>query len=122
MLCVPWASAHPLVLLPRKRTAGWLANCRAPSLSLPGRSRGTPFRFPLGGGRVIKGWDEGLLDMCVGEKRTLTVGPDYGYGQRAVGPIPAGSTLSASPTASPPCLTIRHFLGGAPHTPAYPSN
>ena len=31
--------------------------------------------------------------MCIGEKRTLTIGPDYGYGQRSVGPIPAGSTL-----------------------------
>ena len=39
-------------------------------------------------------WDEGLLDMCIGEKRTLTVPPEYGYGQRSVGPIPAGSTLS----------------------------
>ncbi|KAK4207773.1 PPIase fkr-5 [Rhypophila sp. PSN 637] len=55
--------------------------------------RGTPFSFRLGGGQVIKGWDEGLLDMCPGEKRTLTVPPSYGYGQRAIGPIPAGSTL-----------------------------
>ncbi|KAK1148988.1 Peptidyl-prolyl cis-trans isomerase fpr2 [Aspergillus melleus] len=38
-------------------------------------------------------WDEGLLDMCVGEKRTLTIPPEYGYGNRGVGPIPAGSTL-----------------------------
>jgi len=55
--------------------------------------RGQPFSFNLGGGQVIKGWDEGLLDMCIGEKRTLTIGPSYGYGERAVGPIPAGSTL-----------------------------
>ncbi|KAI0890968.1 hypothetical protein F4806DRAFT_489771 [Annulohypoxylon nitens] len=55
--------------------------------------RGTPFSFTLGGGQVIKGWDQGLLDMCIGEKRTLTVPPDFGYGNRAVGPIPAGSTL-----------------------------
>ncbi|KAK0610407.1 FKBP-type peptidyl-prolyl cis-trans isomerase [Bombardia bombarda] len=55
--------------------------------------RGTPFSFKLGGGQVIKGWDEGLLDMCIGEKRTLTVPPSYGYGQRSVGPIPAGSVL-----------------------------
>ncbi|KAK1753447.1 hypothetical protein QBC47DRAFT_386410 [Echria macrotheca] len=55
--------------------------------------RGQPFGFKLGGGQVIKGWDEGLLDMCIGEKRTLTIGPNYGYGQRSVGPIPAGSTL-----------------------------
>ncbi|KAK4162300.1 hypothetical protein QBC43DRAFT_77850 [Cladorrhinum sp. PSN259] len=55
--------------------------------------RGTPFGFTLGGGMVIKGWDEGLLDMCIGEKRTLTIGPKFGYGDRSVGPIPAGSTL-----------------------------
>ncbi|KAK4236468.1 cation transport protein-domain-containing protein [Achaetomium macrosporum] len=55
--------------------------------------RGTPFSFKLGAGMVIKGWDEGLLDMCIGEKRTLTIAPSYGYGDRSVGPIPAGSTL-----------------------------
>ena len=55
--------------------------------------RGTPFSFTLGGGQVIKGWDQGLLDMCIGEKRTLTVPPSFGYGDRGIGPIPAGSTL-----------------------------
>ncbi|CAK7226763.1 Peptidyl-prolyl cis-trans isomerase fpr2 [Sporothrix bragantina] len=55
--------------------------------------RGVPFSFVLGGGQVIKGWDQGLLDMCIGEKRTLTVPPEYGYGNRGMGPIPAGSTL-----------------------------
>ncbi|KAI1097168.1 hypothetical protein F4804DRAFT_328414 [Jackrogersella minutella] len=55
--------------------------------------RGTPFSFTLGGGQVIKGWDQGLLDMCIGEKRTLTVPPEFGYGNRGMGPIPAGSTL-----------------------------
>ncbi|KAK4181001.1 hypothetical protein QBC36DRAFT_176533 [Triangularia setosa] len=55
--------------------------------------RQSPFSFKLGAGMVIKGWDEGLLDMCIGEKRTLTIGPSYGYGDRNVGPIPAGSTL-----------------------------
>ncbi|KAF5019052.1 hypothetical protein F66182_8944 [Fusarium sp. NRRL 66182] len=55
--------------------------------------RGTPLAFKVGSGQVIKGWDEGLLDMCIGEKRVLTIPPEYGYGQRAIGPIPAGSTL-----------------------------
>jgi FK506-binding protein 2 len=55
--------------------------------------RGQPFSFKLGTGQVIKGWDQGLLDMCIGEKRTLTIPPEYGYGQRSIGPIPAGSTL-----------------------------
>ncbi|GAP91586.1 putative FK506-binding protein 2 [Rosellinia necatrix] len=55
--------------------------------------RGTPFGFKLGAGRVIKGWEEGLLDMCIGEKRTLTIPPELGYGSRGMGPIPAGSTL-----------------------------
>lgn len=38
-------------------------------------------------------WDEGLLDMCIGDKRKLTIPPEFGYGQRAMGSIPAGSTL-----------------------------
>ncbi|KAI1309935.1 hypothetical protein F5Y03DRAFT_62011 [Xylaria venustula] len=57
-------------------------------------NRGKPFGFTLGAGRVIKGWDQGLLDMCIGEKRTLTVPPEFGYGDRGVGPIPGGATLS----------------------------
>lgn len=52
-----------------------------------------PFEFTLGAGMVIKGWDEGLVGMKVGEKKTLTITPDKGYGDRAVGPIPANSTL-----------------------------
>jgi len=56
-------------------------------------NRGKPLSFQIGAGRVIKGWDEGLLDMCIGEKRKLTIPPELGYGDRAVGPIPAGSTL-----------------------------
>jgi len=56
-------------------------------------NRGTPLSFVVGKGAVIKGWDDGLLDMCIGEKRTLTIPPKFGYGERAMGPIPAGSTL-----------------------------
>ena len=55
--------------------------------------RGQPLSFTVGKGQVIKGWDEGLLDMCTGDKRKLTIPPEFGYGERAMGPIPAGSTL-----------------------------
>lgn len=55
--------------------------------------RGQPFRFPLGAGRVIKGWDQGVVGMQVGETRILTIAPDMAYGDRDRGPIPANSTL-----------------------------
>ena len=56
--------------------------------------RGTPFNFDFGAGRVIKGWDQGLIDMCPGDKRKLTIPPHLGYGDRgAGGVIPGGATL-----------------------------
>ncbi len=56
--------------------------------------RGTPFTFTIGSGQVIKGWDEGLLGMKVGEKRTLTIPADKGYGATgAGGVIPPNATL-----------------------------
>ncbi|TYZ66329.1 hypothetical protein PybrP1_012483 [[Pythium] brassicae (nom. inval.)] len=59
--------------------------------SLP---RNQPFDFTLGSGQVIKGWDQGLVGMCVGEKRKLTIPSNLGYGSHGSPPkIPGGATL-----------------------------
>ena len=53
-----------------------------------------PFSFPLGAGRVIKGWDEGVAGMKVGGKRTLVIPPEMGYGPRGAGGVsPPNATL-----------------------------
>jgi FKBP-type peptidyl-prolyl cis-trans isomerase len=56
-------------------------------------TRGTPFSFEVGAGRVITGWEEGLQGMQVGGQRVLVVPPELGYGDAAGGPIPPNSTL-----------------------------
>ena len=55
--------------------------------------RGVPFEFTVGQGMVIQGWEKGFIGAKVGEKRTLTIPAEMGYGARAVGSIPANSTL-----------------------------
>jgi FKBP-type peptidyl-prolyl cis-trans isomerase len=70
---------------------GWLENGKKFDSSV---DRGQPFSFPLGAGRVIKGWDEGVQGMKVGGKRKLTISSDLGYGSRgAGGVIPPNATL-----------------------------
>ncbi len=58
------------------------------------KDRNDPFQFSLGGGQVIKGWDEGVQGMKVGGKRKLMIPPDLGYGKRGAGnAIPPDSEL-----------------------------
>lgn len=74
---------------------GWLDENGKPGAKFDSSvDRGTPFSFNLGGGQVIKGWDEGVQGMKIGEKRRLIISSDLGYGaQGAGGRIPGGATL-----------------------------
>lgn len=82
-----------------KPTPGTMVSAHYTGMFVDGRKfdssidRGEPIRFPVGTGRVIKGWDEALLNMKKGEKRIIILPPDLAYGDKQKGPIPPNSTL-----------------------------
>ena len=83
----------------RVHYTGWLYNFNAKDGKGrkfdSSRDRGQPLELPIGAGKVIKGWDQGIVGMKVGGKRTLVIPPELGYGARTMGNgiIPANSTL-----------------------------
>ncbi|KAK4689425.1 FK506-binding protein 2, partial [Tremellales sp. Uapishka_1] len=72
--------------------------------------RNQPFEFTLGAGQVIKGWDQGLLDMCIAEKRKLTIPPDLGYGECIPFPRDILLTMRAGVRGHPPVIPPQSTL------------
>jgi len=75
---------------------GWLYAPKAPQqhgTRFDSSEGGEPFSFQLGGGKVIKGWDQGVAGMKVGGKRTIIIPAALGYGDRGAGPIPPKANL-----------------------------
>ncbi len=75
---------------------GWIYDPAAPNqhgAQFDSSSGREPFSFPLGGGQVIKGWDDGVQGMKVGGKRTLIIPASMGYGDNGAGPIPPNANL-----------------------------
>ena len=76
---------------------GWLYDSAAPDHKGAkfdsSRDHGQPFSFPVGAGRVIAGWDQGVVGMQVGGQRTLIIPASLGYGADGGGPIPPNATL-----------------------------
>lgn len=74
----------------RVHYTGWLPDGRKFDSS---RDRDEPFEFVLGAGEVIPGWDQGVVGMQVGGRRTLVLPPHLGYGAAGIGPIPGNAVL-----------------------------
>ena len=76
--------------------------------------RGQAFKFPVGQGKVIKGWDETIVGMKPGELRTITIPSDMAYGERARGKIPANADLVFQ-------VEMMRITPGAPPAPKKPA-
>ena len=72
---------------------GWLFDPARPEQKGTQFDSGTSFPFTLGAGRVIRGWDQGVLGMRVGGLRRLTIPPELAYGSTGSGPIPPNASL-----------------------------